>query len=1048
MKQKFLLLLSFILVSTYLVSAQMYSQVSPSLNIGDVYYITKDGNVDANDVLLDQQVIDDLTDAGYNLTLGYPGEGGAINVNELNGYDLVVVGRNISSGDFKMAEDWAKLETPVLMLSGYIVRNSRLKYMNTGSVNREATNAVDDNKDRVTKALIADPEDYSFMDIASSDNKMDYMTWFYDYVAYGVDSFATTNNGKLLASIVDADTTEANGNVLAVRWEPGVETYDGSGVTPQSFRTYIQMGGDDKSDPKKINYVQYTPESFRLILNEMNYLVRTGKSVQYMVKEGNVDENDVLYDQKVIDDLMFAGYKNITKTYPEEGGAINKVELNNSDLVVVGRNISSGDFKMFEDWAELEVPVLMLSGYIIRNSRLKFLNSGSLNREIGEASDGNMDRITKALVANPSDSAFIGVNIGADDKMDYMTWFYDYMGFGVDSFATASNGKLLASIVDAETTEANGNVLAARWEPGVETYEGSGVTPQSFRTYIQMGADDSSDPKKMNYAQYTDESFQLIINEMTYLCGTYSAPGIVLSDDATIASVVLSEGELSPAFSSDVTNYSVELPEGTTAVPELTVTTSDENAVVNQVDAESVPGNTVIKVTSQDEQNEITYIIAFSVAGGGSSDVLEPGMGTLDAAVAAAAAGDVIVLQNGGQYDIISPLVIDKKLTIKAETAPELPALENMPIISNMFTSIQVFALNENCDLSLIGIDVDAFGGSFVFDPMGASDHTVNLYVNRCRLHNTTDDIFNDDGSYTNNITLGNLTIQNSFIYDSGSGHGIYTKNFNSNGSEWVFENVTMWNLGQQFTWIRVYGEDATQPITFNHITGYNLSTSADDKELIGNDEKTAEDEIPEANLDIDFKNNLYANQASGNDGSLIFKNANGFHDITINNNVLYECQPILNQEQLSLSDNQDGVDPSFTDPDNGDFTVGNSDLYDAADDGEIVGAVYWHPDFVDDFNDVGTSVQDLAIENNMDVLVYPNPFTNELNLSIDLKMRSDVSLNIFNVNGQSVKAFSYGSLSVGKHELKCNSSQLSKGVYFYRVDTGNGFVNGRIIRK
>jgi hypothetical protein len=563
-----------------------------------------------------------------------------------------------------------------------------------------------------------------------------------------------------------------------------------------------------------------------------------------------------------------------------------------------------------------------------------------------------------------------------------------------------------------------------------------------------MGADDKSDPKKMNYAQYTDESFQLIINEMTYLCGTYSAPGIVLSDDATLASVELSEGELSPVFSADVTNYSVELPEGTTEVPTVTVTTSDENATVNKVDAESVPGNTVIKVTSQDEQNEITYIIAFSVAGGGSSDVVEPGMGTLDAAVAAAADGDVIVLQNGGQYDIISPLVIDKKLTIRAENAPELPALENMPIISNMFTSTQVFALNTNCDLSLIGIDVDAFGGSFVFDPMGASDQTINLYVNRCRLHNTTDDIFNDDGSYTNNITLGKVWIRNSFIYDSGDGHGVYTKNFNSNGSEWIFENLTMWNLGQQFTWIRVYGEDATQPIIFNHITGYNLSTSADEKELIGNDEKTAEDEIPEANLKIDFKNNLYANQASANDGSLIFKNANGFHSITINNNVLFECQPILNQDQLTLADNQEGVDPSFADPANGDFTVGNADLFEAADDGEIVGATYWHPDFSDDFSDIGTGVNDLVKNNDLDVVVYPNPFTNSVNLKIDLVKRSPVSFKLFNINGQTVKSVDYGIMQAGSNMVECNTNNIQSGVYFYRIDTEKGFVNGRVIKK
>ncbi len=1049
MKRKFLLIMAFVLAYTFCASTELFSQVTSTLNKGSVYYMVKPGNVDDVDVLLDQEVINDLETAGYEVTQTYPGDGGAINAMELNGADVVIIGRNISSGDFKLADEWADLDVPVIMLSGYVVRSSILGYLNTTSVKREATEAVETNKDRVTMAKVEDVSDYAFQNIEVENEKIGWMTWFYDYLAYGVDSFATTNNGKVLASIVDADTTAANGNVLMARWEPGVETYDGSGITPKSYRTYLQMGADDKSDPKKINYAQYTDASFQVLVNEINFLIRTYQNVHYYVKDGNVDDDDVLYDQQVLDDLEAAGYTNITQTYTGDGGAINIPELNSTDLIILGRNVNSGDFTSAEDWAEVEAPVLILSSWLVRNNRLKLLNSSSVKREIGNAVETNKDRVTNALIADEADSAFIGVEL-TNGKMGWMTWFYDYLAYGIDSFATTNNGKLLASVVDADTARANGNVLMVRWEAGVETYPGSETTPKGYRTYLQMGADDSSDPKNRNYAQYTDASFKVILNEMNLLAGTM--PGKVMeeiSSDAKLTAITVSVGSLDPAFSPDVTTYNVELPEGTTDVPVVEATKSNESATVEIVDATELPGTTTIRVTAQDQVTVETYLITFKVAGSGDTEegVVEPGVGTLDEAVMLASDGDTLILENGAKYDILSSLVIDKELVIIAKDIPELPALDNMPVISNMFTSTSVFNLSANCNLTLIGIDVDGLGGSFIFDPMSDSDHTVNLYVNRCRLHNTTDDIFNDDGSYTNNITLGNVWVRNSFMYDSGNGHGIYTKNFNTNGSVWKFDNITMWNLGQQFTWIRVYGEGLTQELVFDHITGYNLSTSADNKELFGNDEKAADD--GKASLDIDFKNNILHTQASDNDG-LIFKNSDGFHDIKIHHNVLFEVGAIVNTEVLTVNDNMEDTDPQFADPENGDFTVGNADLYTAADDGEIVGALYWHPDFVDTFEDVATGINDLIADdrNAANVTVYPNPFSSEINITANLLMKNSISVSVYNMSGQLVKSNSFGTTPAGKHTFTLNVDNLESGIYFYQVVTNKVISTGKIVKR
>ena len=1039
MKKTILLLVTLALTGVGLLNAQ--------LNKGSVYYMTKPDNVDGSGVLFDQKVIDDLEAAGFDLTLGYPGEGGAIDAAELDTFDVVIVGRNISSGDFKLADDWATLEVPVMMLSGYIVRNSRLKYVNTGSVKRETNTAVEDNMTRITKALVADEADHAFSGVDITDGKMDYMTWFYDYLSYGADTFATTNNGTLLASIVDADTLRANGNVLMARWEPGVETYAGSGITPASYRTYMQIGGDDSSDPKKINYAQYTPASFQVMVNEISWLIRTYQDVQYFVKSTNVDGNGVLHDQQVIDDLKAAGYKKITTTYTGDGGAINAQELSLSDLVIIGRNVSSGDFKMAEDWAKVEAPVLILSGYIVRNSRLKYMNSGSVKREISEAVDSNMDRVTMAAVADETDVSFSGVEI-TSGKMGWMTWFYDYLAYGADTFATTNNGKLLASIVDADSAAANGNVLMARWEPGVETYSGSGIVPASYRTYLQSGADDSSDPKKLNYVQYTNASFQVILNEMDYLAST--RPGKVgeeISDDATLASLEVSAGTLDPAFSPEVTSYAVELPEGTTDIPTVAAVANHTGATIQQENATGLPGTTVVRVTAQDQATIANYLVNFTVAGGnGEEGLVEPGIGTLDDAVLAAADGDTLVLKNGETYDILDAMNIDKKLVIIAQEIPALPGLENMPKINNMFTATKVFHLQNNANLHLIGIDVDAGGGANIFvterESVGV---TVSLEVNRCRLHNTIDDIMEQaaDGN-VEETTLDKVWIRNTFIYDTGDGHGIYTKNFQAGSEDWVFENITMWNMGQQFNWIRVFGTGLIQKIVFDHITGYNLSTSSENKELFGNNDGATDD--TQAALNIEFKNNILHTQVSDKD-ALIFQNSGGKHTININNNVMFGVGGIANEGQMtSVSGNLVDVDPQLADPANSDFTVGNTDLYTASDDGKIIGAIYWHPDYVDDFSDIGTAIDDYKFDMG-GISVYPNPFAGKVHFNFNVHATSQVSINVYNITGSLVMQVLDQKFVPGSYTQEVNSGALSSGLYIYRIQIGANVATGRIVK-
>lgn len=85
-----------------------------------------------------------------------------------------------------------------------------------------------------------------------------------------------------------------------------------------------------------------------------------------------------------------------------------------------------------------------------------------------------------------------------------------------------------------------------------------------------------------------------------------------LSTDATLSDLMV-DGTTVNNFDPGTINYTVTLPFGTTVVPTVTVTTTDDGAsyVINA--AASLPGTTTVVVTAEDGETEIIYSIFFDV---------------------------------------------------------------------------------------------------------------------------------------------------------------------------------------------------------------------------------------------------------------------------------------------------------------------------------------------------------------------------------------------------------------------------------------------------
>lgn len=69
----------------------------------------------------------------------------------------------------------------------------------------------------------------------------------------------------------------------------------------------------------------------------------------------------------------------------------------------------------------------------------------------------------------------------------------------------------------------------------------------------------------------------------------------------------------------------------------------------------------------------------------------------------------------------------------------------------------------------------------------------------------------------------------------------------------------------------------------------------------------------------------------------------------------------------------------------------------------------------------------------------YPNPFNPSTKISFSLAQSSEVTLKVYNLLGQIVATLVDGvSYPTGQHSVQFDATDLSNGVYFYRIEAGN----------
>jgi hypothetical protein len=91
-----------------------------------------------------------------------------------------------------------------------------------------------------------------------------------------------------------------------------------------------------------------------------------------------------------------------------------------------------------------------------------------------------------------------------------------------------------------------------------------------------------------------------------------------------------------------------------------------------------------------------------------------------------------------------------------------------------------------------------------------------------------------------------------------------------------------------------------------------------------------------------------------------------------------------------------------------------------------------------------GISVNNIA-GNGLNCRAYPNPCNQSVILAFKLKRTEKVTIQLYNLVGQPIGAFSDQSYPAGKHEVNIDVSKLSSGSYIYTLKAGDFSSSGKI---
>lgn len=94
----------------------------------------------------------------------------------------------------------------------------------------------------------------------------------------------------------------------------------------------------------------------------------------------------------------------------------------------------------------------------------------------------------------------------------------------------------------------------------------------------------------------------------------------------------------------------------------------------------------------------------------------------------------------------------------------------------------------------------------------------------------------------------------------------------------------------------------------------------------------------------------------------------------------------------------------------------------------------------------VGINIQPEVPDSYVILSNYPNPFNARTNIVFNLPSRSNVSLDIYNINGQVIESFNRNYLEAGRHSFAWVAADYPSGIYMYKLTYGDSIITNKMI--
>ncbi|MHC4356623.1 MAG: hypothetical protein ACYS0H_28325, partial [Planctomycetota bacterium] len=242
-----------------------------------------------------------------------------------------------------------------------------------------------------------------------------------------------------------------------------------------------------------------------------SYLTSSAYAATIIWVSDNKNFGTAAADQGWVNALRAAGH---TVDYRGEGGSgdadyrywrtidAGKIaELNAADLIIVSRDLSSGQYDdepEVTQWnSQVTTPLILQIAHLARQQDWNWLNSTSTS-----STTANMS------AEIPKHFVFTGVTLDANNEVNILA----SGDADVGSVTDAGNGTVIGTRADT------GAVWIAEWEPGVEFYPGSGQSTGGPRMWFAGGGSPDG------LYNFNAEGEKIFLNAVLYMLGGTDKP--------------------------------------------------------------------------------------------------------------------------------------------------------------------------------------------------------------------------------------------------------------------------------------------------------------------------------------------------------------------------------------------------------------------------------------------------------------------------------------------------------------------------------------------